>query len=224
MRIKVSVLFILIFATQCKNIEKKDVQERDWDVVKTSRYYRDYATFIQNHPNSNNLENAISEYLFLKDSLSDFIGCNRYNATIDTVNNTKLLFNQSLTTIDSLRHLAFNYLKNANGAMEVSSKLKYKIRIPNTDVFDSISKGQFEFHFYKKHIPVTYLQPLITEISKGINDYKNYLSKKWYQTEYAKLEKNKKIAIDALNDQKLVFFDFTDLEAKRITPPPPASD
>jgi hypothetical protein len=220
MRIILKLLPILILVIQCKNVEKIDLQESDWALTKESRDYIEYLKFIQNHPNSINFNKALSEYLFLRDSISDFVGCERYNAKIDAIDNSKVLFNGYLKSIDSLRYFTLHYLINANGEMEVSSKLKYKVKIPQTTLFNSISNGKFEFQFYKKPFPVEYLQPILTEIKNGINDYKNYLSKEWYQTEYSDLTNEKRIEIDELNNRRLVFFDFTDLEDKRFNPPP----
>ena len=204
------LLFVFIIITiQCKKVEESDLSETDWLETKRSRHYDDYAKFIQKHPSSKNFKEAFAEYFFLTDSISDFRASSRFNAEINVNDQSQILFNSSLIEFDSVRNFAFHYLKDFNGNAEISSKLKYKVQIPETNSFDSISRGRFGFTFYKKQFPNRYIQPVIIEITKGIGDYKEYLSKKWYNKPYYELSKETKTEINALNENRLIFIDLT---------------
>ncbi|OWW23105.1 hypothetical protein B4Q04_22385 [Zobellia sp. OII3] len=222
MRITLKLFLILILAIQCKNIEEIDSQKIDWQETKNSRNYVDYATYIQKHPNTENFSKALSEYFFLRDSIADFGGCYRFNASISVTDSAKVLFDDELKSLDSLRFYTFQYLKN--GKPNISSSLKTDIQIPESKLRDSISTGRFDIVIYDKPYPIENLKKAIIEISKGIKDYKKYLSEEWFQKPYSELSKDKRAGIDKLNDQRLVFFDFTNMDGKRFNPPLPISD
>ena len=217
MRLTLKIALILILAIQCKSVEENNQIEKDWAETQKSREYFDYATFIQNHPKSEHFEKALSEYLFLVDSISDFIGCGKYNTSISIVDDEKILFDNKLKSIDSLSFIAFDYLKN--GIPNVSTH-KYEIQIPYSKMRDSVSKVHFGIGIYNKPFPIEYLKLALEEISIGINYYKEYLSEKWYDLPYNKLTKEKKNGIDNLNNTRFSFFDFSSMKGNRIIPPP----
>lgn len=210
------ISLICISAIQCKNIEQTDQSNIRWLEVQKSKDYIEYAKFIQEHPKSEYFEKALSKYFFLRDSLNGFFACGRYNASISIVDNKKLLFNDQLINLDSLRFRTFDYLKN--GIPKVST-LKYNIQIPQSDMWDSVSKGHFDIVLYEKPFPIRSLQLALKEISVGIEHYKEYLSNKWYKKPYAELPKDLKLRIDNLNNSRLSFFDFSYMNDKRIIPP-----
>lgn len=218
MRNTLNIILILIFAIQCKDVEEHVSQQTDWEQTKSSREYFDYAIFIQNNPHSEYIFEAMKKYLILQDSASEFIGGSRFNAKIDRIDTSKVLFNGYIKDIDSLRYIGLNYLKNANGNAQVASKLKYKVQIPETQIFDSISKGSFEFQFYEDPFATKALQKIIIELSHAIEDYKEFLSDKWYDRPYSKLSSKKKSGIDKLVHHRFVFFDFKVIENSRLQP------
>jgi len=65
------------------------------------------------------------------------------------------------------------------------------------------------------------LQLAIEQISLGIENYKDYLLKKWYKKPYVELSNDLKIEIDNLNNTRMSFFDFSYLNGKRLIPPLP---
>lgn len=218
MRITLKICIVFILAVQCKNVEKTDHSNSHWLEVKKSRDYFDYITFIQKNPKSEHFEKALSEYFFLRDSLEGFLGCGRYNASISIVNEKQMLFKGELTNLDSLRFRTFEYLKN--GIPNVST-LKYDIQIPQSNMWDSISKGHFDIVIYDKPFPIKSLKLALEEVKIGIINYKDFLSKKWYKKPYIELTSEHKIGIDELNDTRISFFDFSHLNGKRMIPPPP---
>lgn len=219
MRTALKLSFIFILTIQCKNVEENKHSENDWVETKKSREYFDYAAYIQKYPKSQNFEKALSEYLFLRDSAAGFLGCGKYNTSLSIVDDEKVLFDNELKSIDSLSFITFEYLKN--GIPNVS-KHKYNVQIPESKVWDSISKVHFDIVFYDKPFPIKSLKLALNEVSDGINSYKNYLSDKWYGLPYNKLTNKKKNGIDELNDTRFSFFDFSHMRGKRIIPPPPS--
>ncbi|GGF69597.1 hypothetical protein [Wenyingzhuangia marina] len=218
MRIVLKLSLIFILAIQCKSVEENKQSENDWVETQKSRDYFDYAVYIQKHPKSKNIEKALSEYLFLRDSVAGFLGCGKYNTSLSFVDEEKVLFDNELKSIDSLSFITFEYLKN--GIPNVSTH-KYDVQIPQSNMWDSISKVHFDIVFYDKPFPIKSLKFVLNEISDGIHNYKKYLSKKWYKKPYNELTDNLKIEIDYLNDSRLSFFDFSYMNGKRIVPPPP---
>lgn len=218
MRIPLKLFMILILAVQCKNVEEVDLQVIDWLETKNSRNYVDYATYIQKHPNTENFSKALSEYFFLRDSMADFGGCYRFNASISVTYSEKVLFDDELKSLDSLRFYTFQYLKN--GKPNISSSLKTDIQIPESKLRDSISTGRFDIVIYDKPFPIEKLKIALMEIRNGIDDYKEYLSKLWFQKPYYELTKQKRIGIDKLNDKRLLFFDFSYMNGEKFIPPP----
>ncbi|RBW62492.1 hypothetical protein DS884_02510 [Tenacibaculum sp. E3R01] len=215
--LKLSLIFILTI--QCKSVEENKHSENDWVETKKSREYFDYAAYIQKYPKSQNIEKALSEYLFLRDSVAGFLGCGKYNTSLSIVDDEKVLFDGELKSIDSLSFTTFEYLKN--GIPNVSTH-KYNVQIPVSKMWDSISKVHFDIVFYDKPFPTESLKLALNEVSDGINSYKNYLSVKWYGLPYNKLTNKKKNGIDELNDTRFSFFDFSYMQGKRIIPPPPS--
>ncbi|MGP1991432.1 hypothetical protein D9V96_006070 [Zobellia laminariae] len=213
MRLTLNLLLILLLTVQCKNVE-----EIDWLETKKSRNYIDYATYIQKHPNTGNFSKALSEYFFLRDSIADFGGCYRFNASIRVTKNAKVLFDDELKSLDSLRFYTFQYLKN--GKLNISSSLKTDIQIPESNLKDSISTGRFDIVIYEKPFPIKNLKIVLTEISKGIEDYNEFLAKKWFKKPYSELDNGKKKAIEKLNNKRLLFFDFSDMNVEHINQPP----
>ena len=218
MRIALNIFLIFILAIQCKSVEENNQVEEDWAETQQSREYSNYAKFIQNHPKSEHFEKALSEYLFLADSVADFIGCGKYDTSISIVDNEKILFDYELKSIDSLRFLTFDYLKN--GIPNVTTH-KYEVQVPQSKMKDSISKVHFGIGIYNKPFPIKPLKLAMEEISIGINYYKEYLSEKWFDLPYDKLTKEKKFGIDNLNDKRVSFFDFSYMKGKKINPSPP---
>ena len=216
MRIALKLSLIFILAIQCKSVEENKQSENDWVKTEKSRDYFDYAVYIQKHPKSKNVEEALSEYLFLRDSIAGFLGCGKYNTSLSFVDEEKVLFDDELKSIDSLSFITFEYLKN--GIPNVSPH-KYNVQIPQSKMWDSISKVHFDIVFYDKPFPIKSLKLALSEVSNGINSYKNYLSNKWYHLPYNKLTNEKKNGIDELNDSRFSFFDFSQMEGKRMILP-----
>ncbi|MEO1485795.1 MAG: hypothetical protein AAFU57_08610 [Bacteroidota bacterium] len=211
---KALIIFpILILCLQCRKV---DISKEDWLKTKESRHYDDYARFIQKHPKSVYFESALSEYFFLHDSIADNLICCRYNASISVIDGKQLLFDEEIKMTDSLRIYSFEYLKNGKPGIP---SLQRQVRIPETELNDSISKGHFDIIIYEKPLSVNVLQSMILEISNGINDYKEYLAESWYNKRYADLSVSKKKALDKLNDRRLMFFDFSGMDVKRGQPP-----
>ncbi|WP_148311374.1 hypothetical protein [Nonlabens marinus] len=217
MRTSLNIFLILILAIQCKEVENDQTEIR-WLKTEKSREYLDYSKFIQENPKSKHFEKALSEYFFLRDSVEGYFGCGKYNTSISIVDNEKILFDDELKKIDSLRYITFEYLKN--GIPNVSTH-KYDVQIPESKMWDSISKVHFDVVIYKKPFPIKSLKLALEEVSIGIDYYKEYLSEKWFSLPYNKLSNGKRIGIDELNDTRFSFFDFSHMNGKRIIPPPP---
>ncbi len=211
MKIILKLFLIFILAVQCKNVE-----ETDWLETKNSRNYIDYGMYIQKHPDTKKLSKALSQYFILKDSSNDFGGCYRYNASISFIDDSKILFDDELKSLDSIRLCTFQYLKN--GKPNISSSLKTDVQIPESNLRDSISIGRFDIIFYNKPFATENLKLTLIEVSKGIHDYKEHLSKSWFKKSYSELTKKKRIGIDKLNDKRLIFFDFSHMNNQRFTP------
>jgi hypothetical protein len=215
MKIALKIFLISILALQCKSIEENNKLEKDWTETQKSRKYFDYARFIQKHPKSEHFEKALSKYFFFRDSVTGFSGCGKYNTSISVLGDEKKLFNQELKNIDSLRYLTYQYLKN--GIPNISTH-KYVVKIPESKMWDSISKGHFDIVIYNNPFPVKSLKLVLGEISIGISYYKKHLSEKWFDLPYNELTNGKKNGIDELNDTRFSFFDFSSMKDKTIKP------
>ena len=214
-----NILLIALIFTQC-TLESPSKDLEDWKQVRDSKDFWDFAAFIQKHPESVYFDSALTRYFIVQNEQWEEEGasmfcCKRNCAKIELANDGMILFDAEFTSIDSLRNQSFRFILNEH--KDFDKPESEAITIPEMGVEGTINRGLFEI-YVNNNAPRAILKKAISKISEGIEDYKNQLALQWYGMDYLRLAPRKKAAIDSLNSNRLMFWDFG---GDSIPQPPP---
>ena len=192
-------IYLLLFLVFITLTSCKSKTDPNWKTVKTSNDWRAYALFAQHNPESIYLEEAIKTSIKLFDITS---GCFRFNKTIATYKNDTILYDEELTSLDSLSSLSYKYLHKG---LSKERPHQRNISILNDSKRVKISKGYFEIT-----IPNLFersnTQKVLQELNKGLVNYKYFLAKDWFNKSFENLSVKEKESIEEAIGLRVLFF------------------
>ena len=215
---KIYCILIILICFSCTNnaIDNSETYKNEWDRIKASKNLLETSIYIQDNLESPYLDSCLLFFLRLQNEYIDSIApppihCGK-NCIIVLVNTDgKILVDGKIVELDSISQLTYSHLKNKNND-EYSSEYK---------ALEDQKMGQALF-YSKGHIKVTLLpetikqlRPVLIEIRKGIDKYKNDLALEWFQTSLTKATNAQKNLIDSLYSNRIL------LKGERLQPKPP---
>jgi len=189
-KMKKHILYILLMAGlvnfSCKNqgINNIDIENHEmsdfWEAICKSKDHQDYISFLNEFPDSEHFETALTRYIEYKKNYFDTVphptwDCfrNCIKIEVDSIGGT--LFENDSISLTTLRKAVLNQLINPNDDQYLPEK---KIVVDDSGVERAISKG-FLYVIIRHNYP-SILKTVTIELKKAIDDYKGYLSLNWY--------------------------------------------
>ena len=212
------LVFSIIFSSCKKGTPSLGSDVLDWKATSKSTDFWDYSAFIQKYPESTLFDTALSSYFHVRDAAWEedgmpIVDCFRNCADIRIMNDDNLLFENEKCKIESLRKLAFEFILNEEKDINKPETKSYKI--PGTNQDGEMNIGIFWIHIMNEKQQNHNVQRVVSELVKGINDYKNHVEKQWYGTNPSETSK---AVIDSLNANRLFFWGF---DGEPFPTPPP---
>ncbi len=198
------VLFSLFFSCKTR-------QSDNWETIKKKNNYYIIEQYLINHPNSDNLKEALNLIFKLKEeedkkridfpTYTNYFGRNILRVTLNSENKLRIfseIFNGK-TDFKNLRIISKNFLSDSQIDFNHPENKYYKKLFK--DIVVPISKGQFLF-LVDKSADTDSIKKAIIILRNSINEYKQHIKKIVPQKH--SLNKN---LYDSIFDNKLSFFD-----------------
>lgn len=199
------LLFCMILMISCSQKNSDNSTNSDieaWDSVKSSTNHYDYFRFLINNTDSRYFDTALIRYFKYQELLFDSIGppmwdCFDRCISVVITKSDSILFENEPILIDNLSKKALSYLKNENNDEWMPEQKLVK----DKNGFERyVSNG---FFYLQTDLESNHkLKKGINEIKLAYNDYKNYLSEKWFRAKFDKLDPDNKELIDNLVKQR----------------------
>lgn len=216
-----SLLVVIVSLTQCHQDVAITIQkdEQAWNELKGQKDFWVYSFFIQAYPHSTHFDSALQNYFQYRDLLweSDpppplcFMNNSTYVIVIDS---SKVLFEDTITSIGSLRTKAFLFIRNKSQDPTGPTIRMYEV--PGTDTTRLLSKGIFEFQIKPEAESTSIVQEAVIQVSLAIEYYKKEVAHDWYNQDYETLKPFIKASLDTILGRRLYF--------DKYQPPPPLLD
>jgi len=212
--------FYCIAFFSCKNSQNSNSEFENneitdsWDLISDSKDHRDYIRFLNDFPDSEYFDTAITRYIKFKKIFCDTVlppawHCTRNCIKIEADSIGNILFENDSLDLINLKTAVLNQLINPNDDHYLPEKVEI---VDDTGAKRMISKG-FIYVITRLKNPSS-LKNIVIELKKAIEEYKGYLSKKWYAKTINKLSKPELKNIESVIRTKYFFdkFDFYPIE------------
>jgi hypothetical protein len=181
-----------------------------WKKVKRSDDYLDYSRFIRFNPSSQKFDSALFYFYHFKKKMMNISpphpgDC--FNNCIDVLVNQsgQVLMNGQLIPFDSIRTTAYSFILNKNNTVDLPDKKVFTDHLGNEI---ELSKGVFIINHHP--LKTSHLQENVIEIVKGIDDYKLFVAKQLYNSDFDNLNKTRKSVLDSMLSTRLIFRNLED--------------
>ena len=228
MRLLISIMIIVLISCNLKENKQNDnsainIDSIEYSKIQDTREFWRFSKFILKYPESEFFNSALDKYHRTREEFYDSLGgmpiidCFRNCVGIQIKTNQKIVYEHELIKKKDLQDSLLAFFINANNE-EYKPSMRYTKDL--NDSLREISNGHIQLEYINDSCAI--LKFVVKEIHNSINLYKSHLSRDWYQTEIANLEKAKKNHLDSLLDNRLVIFGYDKIYAVPKPPPPPS--
>ncbi len=223
---RILTLILTLIIVSCNSPKNRVAQESlvnndsiSFFLIENTPDYWEYSKFILKYPESNYFALALERYhktrIEYYDSIGDMpiIDCFRNCAAIQIKANQQIVYEHELINREDIQDSLFMFFCNENYE-EFRPQKKC-----TEDMYgrpQEISMGHVQLQYINDSSDI--LQSVVKDIHYSLNSYKNYLSKNWYQKEFAELGKLEKSHLNSLLQNRLILFGW---DREYIVPPPP---
>lgn len=203
-------LYILLGIFLWTSCAKDKESHLTWKKVKRSDDYLDYSRFIRFNTSSQKFDSALFYFYHFREQLRDSTSpppADCFNNCIEVLVNQsgQVLINDQLIPFDSIRTTAYSFILNKNNTVDLPDKKVFTDHLGNEI---ELSKGVFIINHHPSK--TSHLQENVIEIVKGVDDYKLFLAKKMYNSDFESLNKTRKSVLDSMLSTRLLFRNLED--------------
>lgn len=193
---KTFYLLIIISLISCISHSKQEKQEVTsnsdsiaYKHIENSKEFIVFSKYILEHPQSKYFQEALEKYHAKRNAYYDSIGdmpvidCFRNCANIQIRANQEIIYEHVLIRLEDLYDSLGVFLCNVDDKEFYPEK---KMIEDINDIARPLSKGHIEVQYVNDSCDV--LQEVVTEISRSIDTYKEYLSQGWYNKTIRELD------------------------------------
>jgi hypothetical protein len=163
-----SVLFLLAFTPV------NQVQNDNWEEIKTSKEIKDFETYLFHFPITDHFREAVKQIAILSETAPEMEVKSRNYIEVLVNEDGQILFNQDFM-FNGLDGAITDYIDNTTNSQNKPEQVK--ISVP-----DAGEKKVSKFFVSVQTLceDASKMQVILKDISSGVKAYKDILSKEWY--------------------------------------------
>ncbi len=206
------ILVISIFIISCDSYNDSDFKDTEdkenncWLDLLEMRHCDKNIEFLIKYPDSEKFDSVLNLYFIFRDSLysiNKWSGADCFSncMSIEIGLSDTALFEGRIVPLNLIRKKSYEFLTDFSDQSDKPEKREIVDFSGNKKL---ISLAYFEVSFVKDSCP--YLKIIVKEVSRAINDYRDFLAMQWYKEDFNDLDSIKMNFIETKILNRMVFY------------------